>query len=236
MEEHPVVRGGGIGLFVAGGLAGAFVVIFLVYPPAPGWGSDEKWGDIATWVSSVMTFSAVVFALYIANRDRRDRVRDRAADQHDANFRAAISLQGTMANLVAIADFAVEKLWEYQGTERNQFFGGLDSDPVSVLNRAELIRIGALDGLAAGVTGEFARKVLSALAWCRETASLLDKAVVALDDPPGMHFLLAKNIPALIMSYRVLLASAQGAAAAIAELIGDELELAPDRPPGAAKR
>lgn len=40
--------------------------MFVIYPPHVGWGAGMKWGDLATWVSSVASFSAVAVALGLA--------------------------------------------------------------------------------------------------------------------------------------------------------------------------
>lgn len=50
---------------LAGFAAGVLVLAFVVYPPAPGWGSDAKWGDIPTWFGAVATFLAVLVALFL---------------------------------------------------------------------------------------------------------------------------------------------------------------------------
>jgi hypothetical protein len=57
---------------------GFFVCSYIVYPPRCGWG-DNKWGDVATWVSAVGTIAAVATALWIAFRDARFRTQERYA-------------------------------------------------------------------------------------------------------------------------------------------------------------
>jgi hypothetical protein len=56
-------------------LAGALSVMFLIYPPAPGWGSSEKWGDIGTWFGSITTGCTAVAATWIAMSERSERKR-----------------------------------------------------------------------------------------------------------------------------------------------------------------
>lgn len=56
-----------------GVICGALLLAFVVYPPSPNWGADEKWGDIGTWFGAIASFGAIVVALTLAGAaDRKD--------------------------------------------------------------------------------------------------------------------------------------------------------------------
>lgn len=59
--------------------------------------SQIQWGDVATWVGALATFAAVVVALYLPRKARRDAAREAAARDLDETRRmllAAISADG----------------------------------------------------------------------------------------------------------------------------------------------
>ena len=54
--------------------------------------SDIQWGDMAGWVSGAVTFAAVVVALVLAQRSRRDALRDVEARNIDETRRLLVIL------------------------------------------------------------------------------------------------------------------------------------------------
>lgn len=151
MDKHSVLRKVASWPTLIGFAIGAFVVVFLVYPPAPGWGSSEKWGDIGTWIGSITTGTTAVAALWIAVMERSERrLRERrralllAMDLHAP----LIDLKGEVFNARRLLRDPV-KFFRDQGFD--QFVADIRLPSAAKFPRGVL-----LEGITEALAGSFA--------------------------------------------------------------------------------
>jgi hypothetical protein len=180
------------------------------------------------FAAALASFFAAKTALRIAKDDRAKRLEERDEDSQNANLRAALLLQAAMAQLVAVTTVAHEKVRGYIHGNVGYHFGGSFGDDITVLGASELERIGQMHTLAKGVSGDFADSVLRALAWSRETSTVIQKALTYQDKAHGLYYLEKENMDALFKSYAILLTYARRARDRISDIAGDELEVDDD--------
>lgn len=151
---------------LVGVLLGCFLMAFIFYPPHPGWGMKEHWGDWATWFGALGSSSAAAVALFISGRDQRRRDAERKESSELTDFRAAILLAPAFGNLEPVVQKVKKVLAENQPTSGWLIIkqNGL---PIVDLKEYEFQAISDLDFEIKDVSREFGKNVLATVGWCR---------------------------------------------------------------------
>lgn len=172
----------------AGVVIGSFFTAFVFYPPYPGWGITEHWGDCATWFGGLGSMAAAITALTIAGRDQRHRDTEKRADAELADFRAGMLLTPVFGNLRAVV-IAVQSTLRENPPEGGPLLIQVEDSLVVDLRRSEFLSASELKDETANVSRAIAKNVLATIAWSREVARAIDQGTFQI----GRNLFLSAN-------------------------------------------
>lgn len=135
---------------------------------------------MAAWAAK----SAASTAIDLSQKDRDERKIAKNAEDSEANWRAALSLDASVKRLLELVKLAISALEaaesipaDSHGNRRVQFGTPNFDYMADSLAHADIARIGNLAHLASGVSGEFGTVILQCLTWSRESAALLEHVI-----------------------------------------------------------
>lgn len=157
-----------VGLIILYVLVGFLVYVWLAIPAGAGWDGSIRWGDVATWASSIATAAAVIVALRIASKegqraaeDARTRELERAQAAALEDFRVSVLVLPALANAIAASGGVVQTLatgvMEFPQDQRDQF-----------LEVAAFTHLASLAADAKGASASLAFNLLSCVSYAHQ--------------------------------------------------------------------
>lgn len=153
-----------IGLYV---FVAFFIYVWLAIPPGAAWDRSIHWGDVATWVSSIATFTAVGVALYIPRHEVNARRREKVEEQSIEDFRVSLLLGPLVAAVIVASEAVVVYAMDTKG-----FF--LESEKDSLLDRDIFKRMGDAAGVSERASPNLSVWLLQTIAFSREMEAAIE--------------------------------------------------------------